>query len=307
MNPIRSSPASSNRHQQLLLLEELRRLDQHIRHPLAPDSSRRDPYMDLRQLLRTDQTKASTLLGAAGDSRDHSGGNGALANSHLDTLRKIGVTSRLHRPVFGGGLSGAVAPSSPSHSHHHGRVAEQGMGVSKLASTSSSFPSVQGPEGSSRLMAWDTSLEGFGKQTGGIAPSGKRSLIQDEINLFKLYQHRNKRAKNGLSGHVGSPSTTIDRVSCSRVVLPSLTSQRSTAAPMTSFQRLWESQAMASYTNEIRKEVFVRRVAHGRVPIMDNSERLPRGRNVLLEEFIRRQAALSNQRTEIEKYIGRLA
>lgn len=264
--------------------------------------------------------------------------------SNLDTLQIIEETARI-RGSFLGSEMNDIASRSPSRSQQvlgrTGAIDYGGMGglSSKVGGLSSSSkpspffpsPSIQSPSfGSSGggLVSPNSTREGYGKQLSnmfmeGIVLSGRRRspLIQQQHQHENyLYEHRNKRARtshncDGCNNNEGSNATTATTTSAmlsrrSNVVLPSLTSQRSTAAPMTSFQNLWDSSAISSYTDmDIRKELFIRKVVHGRVPIIDNSERLPRGRKILVEEFLRRQSLLSNpnnQSSEMEMYMRRM-
>jgi hypothetical protein len=210
------------------------------------------------------------------------------------------------------------------------------------------LPSIQRTSfgtGSGGLVSWDSPRVGYGEQLdnlvlGGTDLSGKRrsSFIQQQQQQYEKnntnhimtnnqYGQRNKRARighNSDSGDDGSKTaaTALSKIinyrPLSSVVLPSLTSERSISAPMTSYQKLWDSTATtmsSSNRDYIRREVFIRKVVDGRVPIIDNSERLPRGRNILLEEYLRRQSLVTvdeqqnnnnNQLSEIERYLSRM-
>lgn len=285
MNHSRSSPG----HQQLLLLEELRRLDNQLQltQQHNPQGIRMDPSMDLSRLIRADQTQIAALMGG-GHLTGYSGSTGASCNRNLDSLRLVDEVSRLERNS--GGFNGMIAPLSP---HPHRRVADQGIGVSKFPPSPGSPPSFPGRSGTSAVPSLGNPIKRVGMLNGGInpSPSGKRPSIQDEMAIFNFYQQQSKRSKASQSRHDGSQKKNMNRTYSrgrrtisSNAVLPSLTSPRSMAARMTSFQVLWESPTMKSHAHEIRKEVFVRKVARGRVPILDNSDRLPRGRYLLSVE-----------------------
>jgi hypothetical protein len=300
MNPSQLSPEFSNRRQQLQLLEELRRLDQ--RNHQHIDDIRRDHGMDLIRLLRADHSlSAEALMGGAqfpGSSLDES--RATCANTNLDCLRsKVHEISRLHRPI-GGALNGLMAPSLAHPLQGH--VADPEVGVSKLAASLSPgfLPSIHGQFGSGGMETWGTTPnDDVAKFMGGLNPTARRLSIQDEMTMINYYRHQSKRPRTG-----PAPASIHRRrnSSSSSVVLPSLTGRapRSTTAPMISFQRLWRSPRMASCPDEIRKELFVRRVARGRVPILDNSERLPRGRNLLLMDHEYRQSVVGNQQTKAD-------